>query len=63
MGAICGKSFEDELYEELNKLDDKTKEEKKKFLEAWIKQIYIKDMENYTREKKDNILEQLRYNF
>jgi hypothetical protein len=63
MGALCLKSFQDELYEELNKLDDKTKEEKKIFLEAWIKQVYNKEMEDYSREKKDEIIEQLKRNF
>jgi hypothetical protein len=61
MGALCGKSFQDELYEELNKKE--INDEKKKYLEAWIKQIYTKDMENYTREQKDNLINQLNKNF
>jgi hypothetical protein len=61
MGALCGKTFQDELYEELNKKE--FNDEKKKYLEAWIKQIYTKDMENYTREQKDNIIDQFNKNF
>ena len=61
MGGLCGKSCKDELYDELNKKE--ITDDKKKYLESWIKQIYTKEMEEYSREEKDNILNQLNKNF
>ena len=62
MGSICGKSFKEELYRELDNLmtSQKIKEEKKKFLSHWIEEIYTKEMEDFSADDKNQIIENLR---